>query len=127
MKHKIYTTYLSKMKYVPENTMKVIVMRFPPFLKEAEDMIHSPNLSPTNELFSAYKKNNDWEDFEKKFKEQMYSLKETMDTIDELIEALDSEDGNDICLICCEKDNTFCHRRLLAEYLQSLGYEWEEL
>lgn len=125
MTNKLYTTYLSKMKDVPDNTMKAIIMRFPPFIEENETIIHCPELSPSNELFGQYKKEKDWDYFEINFKKQMYEDKETVNMINVLIEALDN--FNNVCLICCEKDNTFCHRRLIAEYLQSLGYEWEEL
>ena len=127
MAHKIYTTYLAKMKYAPANSMKIIVMRFPPFLAEGPDIIHYPDLSPTNELFKEYKTNKKWDEFEKDFKEQMYEYPETMDAIQLLMDILDDPDGNDVCLVCCEKDNAVCHRRLIAEYLESLGYEWEEL
>lgn len=127
MAYKIYTTYLSKMKHAPVNSMKVIIMRFPPFIEEKDDIIHMPSLSPTNTLFQRYKKSNDWEDFEECFKDQMYNESEIIDTLNLLMSHLDDPDGNDVCLVCCEKDNAVCHRRLIAEYLESLGYEWEEL
>lgn len=29
-------------------------------------------------------------------------------------------------LLCCEKDDTYCHRRILAEWLSSGGYDVKE-
>lgn len=127
MTNKLYTTYLSKMKDVPENTMKAIIMRFPPFIKESDDIFHCPELSPTNEIFSPYLKSKDWDRFELAFKNQLNTNSDTTEFIDLLINALDNPNGNNVCLVCCEKDITVCHRRLIAEYLKSLGYEWEEL
>ena len=127
MSHKIYTTYLSRMKYIPKGTMKAIIMRFPPFVNEGPDVVHIPELSPTNELFKKYKGDHDWDYFEKEFQNQIETNQDTMEYLDLLIENLDDPNGNDVCLICCEKDNTLCHRRLIAEYLKFLGYEWEEI
>lgn len=32
-------------------------------------------------------------------------------------------DGKDICLICYEKPNDFCHRHLVADWFRENGYE----
>ena len=127
MAYKVYTTYLAKMKHAPKDAMKVIIMRCPPYIEDKEDVIHMPSLSPTNKLFSRYRKDKDWPSFEESFKDQMYNEPEIMKSIELLMELLDDPEGNDVCLVCCEKDNAVCHRRLIAEYLESLGYKWEEL
>lgn len=125
MSHKLYTTYLSKMKDLPEGIVKAIIMRMPPMsIQNIPNTIHVPELSPKVEVLKAYKANNDFEVFREKFNEQMYTDEETMKYLNMLMEALDY---NEVAIICCEKDPNVCHRSLIANYLTSLGYKCEEL
>lgn len=125
MSYKLYTTYLSNMKKIPEGARVAIIMRMPPAsILKMENTIHVEQLSPKKEVLFAYKENNDWNTFVEKFKEQMYNDPETMEYLNLLMEALEY---NDVYLVCCEKDANECHRSLIAEYLNSLGYESEEL
>lgn len=125
MSYKLYTTYLSKMKELPEGIVKAIIMRMPPMsIQNIPNTIHVPELSPKIEVLKAYKANNDFEVFREKFNEQMYTDEETMKYLNMLMEALDY---NEVAIICCEKDPNVCHRSLIANYLTSLGYKCEEL
>lgn len=121
----LYTTYLSKMKHLPEGTMTAIIMRMPPMsIQKMENVFHCPELAPTVATLKAYKATGDWETFKEKFKEQMYTNEETMNYINLLMEALDH---NDVAIVCCEKNDAECHRSLIAEYLRELGYSTKEL
>lgn len=123
--YKLYTTYLSKMKELPEGIVKAIIMRMPPIsIQNITGTIHVPQLAPKTEVLKAYKANNDFETFTEKFNNQMYTDPETMEYITMLMEALEH---NDVAIICCEKDANICHRSLIAKYLTSLGYKCEEL
>lgn len=124
MSYKLYTTYNHKIKDIPNDCSIAIIMRFPFFISDPEKIAHTPGLSPVTKTLADFKKDKDWNKFESRFKEQMYSDKETMESINLLMEALEH---NPVCLVCCEKSNEHCHRRLIAEYLESLGYKWEEL
>lgn len=125
MKHKLYTTYLSNLKNVPESCKIVIVMRFPPFIPKDSDAFHCIELSPTGDLLMEYKKDHDFEKFEKKLWDQWNKDKKAQLRLKQLEYTLDN--FNDVCLICCEKDLNICHRKILGEYFQFLGYNWEEL
>ena len=35
--------------------------------------------------------------------------------------------GYDYALICYEKDYEYCHRYLIAKYLEGKGIEWKEI
>ena len=122
---KLYTTYISNMKHIPKGMLTAIIMRMPPAsIMKMEDAIHVPQLSPKKEVLLAYKESEDWDVFVEKFNEQLYTDDETMQYIELLMEGLDH---NDVCLVCCEKDASRCHRSLIAEYIKTLGYETEEL
>lgn len=126
MSSKLYTTYASNLKNVPKGVVICSIMQMPLAFMKKEGIVNIPQLAPLTKNLVAYKRGGSWETFEAKFKEQMYSNKDTIDYLILLMEALD-EDDNDVCLVCCEKDNTYCHRRLIAEYLRDLGYQVEEL
>ena len=127
MANKLYTTYTSKLKTIDFsnlNTSVAIIMLFPPFIPKDKGFIHVPELAPHKEIFSKYKKDGDWDSFKESYNQQLYEDPITKEFITFLIEALEQ---NSVTLVCCEKDNTHCHRRLIAEYITELGFEWEEI
>lgn len=125
MSNKLYTTYLSNMKNLPQGIVKAIIMRMPPMsIQKMEDTIHVPQLSPKVEVLKAYKASNNFDDFTEQFNKQMYEDEETMHYLNLLMEGLEY---NEVAIICCEKDPNVCHRSLIAKYLTSLGYKCEEL
>ena len=84
------------------------------FLREIcrMDYVHVPELAPTQDMLDEYKKNKgDWKVYEGKFLELM-RRREIEKRIDPALIA----DG---CLLCSEDQPHHCHRRLVAEYLQS--------
>lgn len=126
-KYKLYTTYLSNLKNLDtSDAIVAIVMRFPPFIpKEKSNMIHIPELSPTGELLLEYKENKDFDSFKDKLWEQWNSSEESTLRLKQIEYALDN--SNDVYLVCCEKDYNECHRKILGEHFEFLGYEWEEV
>lgn len=81
------------------------------------DYIHLPELAPSKELLEEYKKHNgDWAVYERSF----LALMEKRRVEDKVPK--DIIDGG--CLLCSESTPEHCHRRLVAEYLQS---KWGDL
>lgn len=81
------------------------------------EYVHLPILAPTQEILDAYKKQKgDWKEYEKSFIELMRSRH-----IEDVV-APDLVDN--ACLLCSEEEPTHCHRRLVAEYLQS---KWQNV
>lgn len=72
---------------------------------------HMLELAPTKELLDKYKKKKiSWDNYSEAF----------MDIIaNRRIEELDENDLDGSCLLCSEDKPHFCHRRLVAEYLQN--------
>lgn len=75
------------------------------------DYIHVPELAPTPEIFDAYKKHKGpWHDFEKKFNALI--ARRHIESV------VSRETAHRGCLLCSEKEPDYCHRRLVAEYLE---------
>ena len=72
---------------------------------------HNLDMAPTKEMLDAYRnKNMAWEEYEKDY---LGLLKKR-----NIANKVKIEDLDKACLLCSEHEPEFCHRRLLAEYLQ---------
>ncbi len=83
------------------------------FLKNVCDMdyVHLPELAPTKEMLDQYKKfRGDWATYENRFLDLMEKRQIEQSVSKELV-----LDG---CLLCSEDKPHYCHRRLVAEYLE---------
>ena len=75
------------------------------------DYLHLSELAPTQDILDAYKKNKgDWKIYEKQFLELMEKR--------HIENKISKEVINNGCLLCSEDEPDYCHRRLVAEYLQ---------
>ena len=84
--------------------------------------VHLPNLAPTKELLSDYRKKwIDWNAYEARFLDLMRQRR-----IEETVSREVLAEG---CLLCSEDQPHHCHRRLVAEYLDEQwgGVEIEHL
>ncbi|MBO0726842.1 MAG: DUF488 domain-containing protein [Blastocatellia bacterium] len=77
-----------------------------------------PEFAPTAELLDAYKKDHDWPRYEESFNRLLAERRPEA-------EALDLLKKDSICLLCAEPKADKCHRRMVAEYMQSLAPETE--
>jgi uncharacterized protein (DUF488 family) len=87
----------------------------PFFLKEicSADYLHEPLLAPTQEILTNYKKNGaSWDDYTRNFLRLMDERK-VDENVDRTLFATAT------VLLCSEPTPENCHRRLVAEYLQS--------
>ena len=75
------------------------------------DYVHEPVLAPTRELLDAYKKSGGtWSAYAAKFLVLMHERR--------IESAVWPHFRDAACLLCSEPAHDFCHRRLVAEYLQ---------
>ncbi|MGI0484612.1 DUF488 family protein [Pantanalinema rosaneae CENA516] len=82
------------------------------FLKTVGDIdyVHILDLAPTQDILDEYKKNKgDWSIYEQKFLQLIANRQIEKKVSPDLI--------NDACLLCSEAKPHYCHRRLVAEYL----------
>jgi len=81
------------------------------------DYIHDPQLAPTKDLLDDYKKKRiDWDEYERHFRQLMETRQPD--------KRLSPGDLDRACLLCSEPTAEHCHRRLVAEYLQT---HWESV
>jgi uncharacterized protein (DUF488 family) len=81
------------------------------------EYVHLTALAPTQDILDEYKKNGgDWGVYESKFLDLMRSRRVETTIPKELV-----AEG---CFLCSEDKPHHCHRRLVAEYLQS---KWGDL
>lgn len=84
------------------------------FLRKIGDIeyVHILDLAPTKDILDAYKKKQgDWENYERQFLKLMSDRQIEKRVSPEIL------DGG--CLLCSEAKPHHCHRRLVAEYLNS--------
>lgn len=83
----------------------------PYFLGELADCdyVHLPELAPTDEILSAYRKDHDWPQYVERF-EALMDGRGIPATLDRPLFA-----EKTCCLLCSEDTPEKCHRRLVAE------------
>lgn len=110
---KIYTSYFGKIKQLQENDIvPIAICCYPP------KQLSIPNISyvaPTKEILNNYKGNTTLYT-EKYTKEILDGF--TSKSLDIFLSQLNVYgNGKDVALCCYEKPGDFCHRHLLADYL----------
>jgi len=105
---KLYTSYYGRNgKHVQAVSISVQRPRFYP------NIGHYPPLAPTWDLVKAYKAGDvDVQGYTKIFKEHL-------STLDSAKVVADLKDGD--VLLCYEKPTDFCHRQLVAQWLNESG------
>jgi uncharacterized protein (DUF488 family) len=90
------------------------------FLKELNqcDYRHMPNLAPTDDILRAYRKDKDWDKYERAFEALMDQR-----SIPEVLDRILLEEKN-CCFLCSEDIPKKCHRRLIVE---RLAREWNNV
>ncbi len=79
--------------------------------------IHMPDLAPSQEMLDAYRKEHrDWDTYERDFLALMAERRVENMSIKRQI--------RNSCLLCSEDTPDYCHRRLVAEYL---NHHWGDL
>lgn len=123
----LYTSYIAKLNKVPLDIIKVIISRFPPKwleLSKYNKLYIMKELAPSQELLLQYKKDNNWDNYTNKFIYEMNNRMDMKKKINSLLGFL--QKGNDVILICFEKEYIHCHRYLLAQYFVKHGIRWKE-
>lgn len=122
----IYTTYLSKLKDIPDNAIKVCISRYAPNnTLEKYNCRRIDCLAPTGWLLDRYKTDKDFDRFKKSYLREISVM--TIEENNTVKELLDLCVNNDVYLICYEKDYELCHRSIVAELISNkLEIPWEE-
>lgn len=132
----IYTSYFAKLKSLPGNIIPISICgKAPDWYKG----LQYKKLAPKYDFFMEWKKTHDNDYYMKCFKEQVTDKLNVYETVYDLYEKIGiyldetgidftSKSVNDthICLICYEKPMDFCHRHLVAKWLNDNNFKCEE-
>lgn len=123
----LYTSYISKISKMPDDMNKILIVRFLPKgfdLSTCVNLKHRLELAPSKELLLSHKANPDWARYVREFNLEMQNRKDMREYLQQVLKYL--QKGNDLCLICYEKDFHHCHRYLLAQWFIEHGIKWKE-
>lgn len=107
----IYTGYYSKIKAYTDAGLKLLsISRTKPgFVKNCIDV---PPLFPNEKILWGYKKGDiDEMEYTSKYLEQLENI-----GIDKILKTIEIF-GDDVVLLCWESPEKFCHRHILADYI----------
>ena len=107
----IYTGYYSKIKEYADSGLTLLsISRTKP--EFAKSCIDSPQLFPSNKILWDHKKGNiDEVEYTGKYLDQLNVL--GIDRIIKMIQIF----GDNVVLLCWESPEKFCHRHILADYI----------
>ena len=120
----VYTTYLDKLDKIPNEDIKLIIMRLPPNIDilKYDNIYFIQNLSPSKDILFNFKNDNNWELFKNNFINQLNNS----NIINKLIYKINKNSDKNIFLICCEKSPYRCHRSIISDILNSNNIKCEE-
>lgn len=120
---KIYTSYFGNIRKLPEDFVRISIARYQPkWFNSSSSMLRYRELFPTKDLLESWKRE---EINEKEYREIYYRDVLSKTTPQEIYSVLERTfGGRDIVFLCYEKG--FCHRHLVAEWMNSAGYEVTE-
>ena len=121
----IYTSYFAKLKSLPDNIVPISICgKAPDWYKG----LQYKKLAPKYDFFMKWKENHDNDYYIKCFNEQVLDEFKTEVIVAELSRMAGESNNNfeHICLICYEKPSDFCHRHLVADWLNEEGFRCEE-
>lgn len=121
----IYTSYFGRLPRFPENIVPISICGKAP---DWYGGLQYKKLAPKYDFFMKWKETHDNDYYIRCFNEQVLDKLNAEDVLLELSELAGFNNRhNDICLICYEKPEDFCHRHLVADWLRKNGFECEEL
>ena len=134
----IYTSYFAKLKSLPKNVIPISICGKAP---DWYNGLQYKKLAPKYNFFMEWKNSHDNDYYIEHFQHEVLNPLNVYKVIDDLYELLSEDqkrilemcnclpsDNNQIhiCLICYEKPSDFCHRHLVADWLNKNGFTCKE-
>lgn len=117
----IYTSYFAKIQLFPMEIVPISICGKAPTWY---DGLQYKKLAPKYDFFMKWKETHDDDYYIKCFNEQVLQHLNAKQVEEDLYKLADN--SKDIVLICYEKPGDFCHRHLVADWLQASGIECRE-
>ena len=120
----IFTSYFAKMKKLPNDVVPIAICGKAPAWYNG---LQYKTLAPTYNILMKYKGDHNEAYYVEHFNAEVLGHLKA----ENVVEALKKLSGNaeKIALLCYEKPTDFCHRHLVAKWLNDNGYtceEWKE-
>ena len=134
----ICTSYFAKLKSLPDNVIPISICGKAPNWYKG---LQYKKLAPKYDFFMKWKENHDNDYYIKCFNEQVLSGLDAYEVANDFYNLLPEKekflinitncppwnnDSVNIALICYEKTSDFCHRHLVADWLNENGFECKE-
>ena len=116
----IYTSYFSAVKKLPSNICAISIAGWPPKGWKGPQY---KALAPKWNFFSKWKENHDNDYYIEHFNKEVLEPLSPESVVKLLKQIAGSKD---VCLCCFESPGEFCHRHLVANWLNKNGYECKE-
>jgi len=112
----IYTSYFARVKSLPQDVVPIAICGGIPFYWKG---LWYKKVAPRIKFFQEWKQNRDNDFYIQHFNDEVLSQRDPDTVVKELFALADGADK--ICLICYEKPEDFCHRHLVADWLNATG------
>jgi uncharacterized protein (DUF488 family) len=123
----IYTTYFANLKKLPSYIIPISICGKAP---EWYKGLQYKKLAPKYWFFAKYKEDHDEQFYTEQFNKEVLTLLSPSKVVLELLVMVGNFKGlnyyPEIALVCYEKPGDFCHRHLVADWLNKNGYEVKE-
>ena len=115
----IYTSYFANLKKIPKDIIPIAICgKSPEWYKGLEYKV----LAPKYWFFKIWKETHDNDFYIENFNKEILDL---VDPDKVVLRLKQLSNSDNIALICYEKPEDFCHRHLVAGWLNDNGYEVE--
>ncbi len=115
-----YTTYFAKLKSLHKSIVPISICGKAP---DWYSGLQYKKLAPKYDFFMRWKETHDNDYYINCFNSQVLANLKAEQVINDL-RAMAA--GKEFALVCYEKPSDFCHRHLVAKWLQKHGYEIKE-
>ena len=121
----IYTSYFAQLKKLPSNIVPVAICRFVP--KWYNGAVYK-KLAPLTQHLEQYKENKDPVWFQERYSNNVLRKLIVCNVMMDLQHIMFAQNPNavGVCLVCFETSDKFCHRQIVAQWLQKYGYTCTE-
>ena len=119
----IYTTYFANLKKLPDTITPIAICGG---LPEFYTGLSYKKLAPKWSFFKIWKETHDNNYYIENYNNLVLNMLNANTIVKELYDKVNTKD---IALVCYEKPSEFCHRHLVADWLNKNGFdclEWQE-
>lgn len=116
----IYTSYFANLRNIPSDIVPISICGKAP---DWYSGLQYKKLAPKWWFFKIWKNTKDNDYYIKNFYTEVLNKLSAMDVVSDLY---CKSAGRDVVLVCYEKPSDFCHRHLVADWLNFCGFKCEE-